>query len=233
MVGLDGQPCRCPGFLDMCRLTDWSLLFFSAAALMAANPSWKTKPIRQWTAEDARQVLEDSPWVKRAAIAILPQRSEAQMREGGKMGGGGRNAGLGPLSDIGRGATLEVRWESAGAVRAAELKAGDSGPDWDGDYYAIAVYDVPGITPLARKTLESDLKQTTLLKRDGKKGLKPARVEIVLLGKNLARMVYLFPRSPEITLADERVQFVTQIGRLYIAPSFDLTGMQFEGKLDL
>jgi hypothetical protein len=200
---------------------------------MAADPSWKTKPIRQWTAEDARQVLMDSPWVKRAAIAILPQRSEAQMREGGKMGGGGKNAGLGPLSDISRDRTLEVRWESAGAVRAAELKAGDTGPDWDGDYYAIAVYDVPGITPLAQKTLQSDLKQTTLLKRDGKKDLKPTRVEIALLGKNLARIVYLFPRSPDITLADERVQFVAQIGRLYLAQLFDLAAMQFEGKLDL
>ena len=200
---------------------------------MAADPSWKTKPIRQWTAEDARQVLGDSPWVKHASIAILPQRSEAQMREGGKMGGGGKNAGLGPLSDVGRDSTLEVRWESAGAVRAAELKAGDTGPDWDGDYYAIAVYDVPGITPLSQKTLQSDLKQTTLLKRDGKKDLKPARVEIALLGRNLARMVYLFPRSPEITLADERVQFVAQIGRLYIVQFFDLAAMQFEGKLDL
>jgi hypothetical protein len=171
--------------------------------------------------------------VKHAAIAILPQRSEAQMREGGKMGGGGKNAGLGPLSDISRGATVEVRWESARVVRAAELKAGDSGPDWEGDYYAIAVYDVPGITPLAQKTLQSDLKQTTLLKRDGKKDLKPARVEIALLGKNLARMVYLFPHSPEITLADERVQLVAQIGRLYITQFFDLATMQFEGKLDL
>ena len=210
------------------------LLLFSVVLLMAADPSWKGKTISQWSAEDAGQVLTNSPWVKRTTVAILPQRSEAQLREGGKMGGGGKRAGLGSLSESGRGETLDVRWESAAPVRAAELKAGETGaPDWEGDYYAIAVYDVPGITPVVQKSLSGELKQTTFLKRNGKKDLKPTRIDIALMGKNRARVVYFFPRSAEITLDDKRVEFVAQIGRLYVAQFFDTGEMQFQGKLEL
>jgi hypothetical protein len=37
-----------------------------------------------------------------------------------------------------------LRWESAFPVRAAESKAGETAvPAWQGDYYAIAVYNLP------------------------------------------------------------------------------------------
>jgi hypothetical protein len=127
-----------------------------------------------------------------------------------------------------------VRWESAAPVRAAELKAGETGaPDWEGDYYAIAVYDVPGITPVVQKSLSGELKQTAFLKRNGKKDLKPVRVDIALSGNKLARVVYWFPRSAGITTDDKRVDFVAQIGRLYVAQFFETGEMQFQGKLEL
>jgi hypothetical protein len=77
------------------------------------------------------------------------------------------------------------------------------------------------------------LRQTSLLKRHGKKDLKPARVDIALLGDNTARILYLFPRTAEITLDDGRVEFVSQIGRIYLGPSFTIADMTFQGKLEL
>jgi len=205
----------------------------ASAALGAADPAWKSKPIAQWTKEDAKQVTANSPWVKRTVMAILPQRSESQLRDGGKMGGGGERAGLAKVDATQR-TILAVRWESAAPLRAAEMLAGESGaPDWDGDYYAIAVYDVPGITPGAGKNLPGELRQTTFLKREGKKDIKPARVEIALLGGNYARILYLFSRDPMLREDDGRIEFVSQIGRIYVDAVFGAADMMYQGKLEL
>jgi hypothetical protein len=200
--------------------------------LPSADAPWIRAPISQWKAEDARQVLTNSPWVRAATIALLPERGESQLREGGKMGGGGKRAGM--AINEGQHQVVMVRWESAAAVRAAEVLAAENGsPDWDGDYYAIALYDVPGITPALQRTLRAELKQAAFLKRDGKKDVKPDRVEISLMGGNTARLLYLFPRSAGISADDKAIQFVSQIGRIYVSQSFDVTQMQLQGKLQL
>jgi len=229
----------------MCRLTKYSLLPFFVVLLMATDASWKAKPISQWNVDEANQVLYNSPWVKTAVVTLLPQRSEAQMRDGGRMGmsqGAGLGA-LGPSVFTGLGGgrhlvtkppkrqTLLVRWESAPAVRSAELKAGDErAPAWDGDYYAIAIYDVPGLED--QKTLPVELKKAAFLKLDGRKDLRPARVDLLFDEKG-ATVVYLFPRSEEITAADKRIELVAQIGRMFVAQLFSTGEMQFQGKLEL
>ena len=183
-------------------------------------------------AEDGSQALLDSPWVKHASVSILPERGEGQLRDGGKMGGGGKRAGLAKVKTPP--GTLDVRWESAAPIRTAESKAADTpGPRWDGDYYAIAVYGVPGITPGNERGLRSELKQSSFLRRRGKKDLKPARVDVAVLADHSARILYLFPRSAAITPEDRRVEFVSQIGRFVVAPWFNLADMTYQGKLEL
>ena len=234
----------------MRRLSRSTLLLIFAALLLAADPPWKSKTISQWGAVDASQVLANSPWVKLVTPAILPQPSEAQLRDGGRMGGGKGTGfegidqsiltGIGgnkqperAIASTKRGA-LTVRWESALPVRTAELKAREAGaPDWDGDFYAIAIYDVPGLSGSDMTRIGGDLKRTAFLKREGKKDLRPARVEVVPLGNAMARVVYLFPRSEAITVEDKFVEFVAQIGRIYLAPTFSTGEMQFQGKLEL
>ena len=46
-------------------------------------------------------------------------------------------------------------------------------------------------------------------------------------------VVYLFPLSAEITKKDRRIQFEAQIGRIVLAQNFDLSEMEFSGKLEL
>lgn len=177
-------------------------------------------------------VLVDSPWVKQALVALLPVRGEAQLREGGRLGGGGKRAGLGKVKTPP--GTLEVRWESATPIRAAELRTGETSTShWDGDYYAIAIYRVPGITAANEKALRSELMQTSRLRRSGKKDLRPARVDIELLGDNNARILYLFSRTAAITPEDRQVEFVSQIGRMAVSPVFTIADMIFQGKLEL
>src|ERR1700689_3355738 len=57
-----------------------------ALLLLAADPAWKTKATRDWTEEDAKQILTDSPWTLNFRAAVMPLESENARREGGNMG---------------------------------------------------------------------------------------------------------------------------------------------------
>jgi hypothetical protein len=70
------------------------------------------------------------------------------------------------------------------------------------------------------------------LKREGKKDARPVRVE-VFQTENGVVVVYLFPLSAEISKKDQRIQFEAHIGRIVFAQTFELSEMEFMGKLEL
>jgi hypothetical protein len=197
--------------------------------------------------DDAKQVLTDSPWVKQVTPQNVRDLSPDERREGGNMeasiGKGVGIAGLGVLGSRRQAEAIArahykptpnavvVRWETALPVRAAEQKAGETDvPTVDGEHYAIVVYDIP--TP-KRWNLENELKGIAYLKRDSKKNLKPSRVEILRNADGTATIVYLFPRSIEITKKDGGLEFVAQIGRLFVSQFFYTWEMQLQGQLEL
>ena len=129
--------------------------------------------------------------------------------------------------------SFEVRWESGLPVRAAEVLAKeDDPPAWEGEMYAIAVYDVPGLD-VDDKGAPAELKRGALLLRDGKKELRPAQVDLLPQEGDLTTVVYLFPRSAKISLEDQRIEFDAQFGRLLVREYFYPKQMQFQGKLEL
>jgi hypothetical protein len=232
----------------MHELSKAPLLIIFAALLTASGPSWWTKPLLEWNETDAKQILSSSPWVRIATPVELPPRNEAEVRSSGLMGSG-QSVGMdafnpSALTGIGGGQStrrrakpkaleVEVRWESALPVRAAELKSREEIlPEWDGPMYAIAVYDVPGLDGNP-KALTKWLSKEAYLKRDGKKDLKPARVNLLAQDGGLTTIVYLFPRSEEITADDKRVEFSAVFGRLFVAQYFYPAQMQFQGRLEL
>lgn len=228
-----------------------------AAHLTAADPAWKTKSPAQWTDDDARQVLARSPWSKVVTAVVTRRLTEEQLREAGQMGQprGAGNEGVdpkgsgpkvspnvfsGPGGDD-RGSrsaaqpiALKVRWESALPIQVAEMKAHESElPTLEGEGYRIAVYGVPGSGFKGEpEKLGEPLKNQAALKRDGKKDVKPIRVEVFQREDGLV-IVYLFPLSAEITARDARVQFDARIGRIVLTQDFDLSEMEFMGKLEL
>ena len=229
----------------------------AAAPLFAADPVWQSKPAAQWTEDDARQILTESPWVKETRATITRRLTEDQLREGGQMGQptGVGNEGVDPkgsgpkvspnifsgaggadrsLRSLPQGITLRLRWESALPVQLAELKSHEGDPPTlAGDGYRIAVYGIPG--PDFKedpKRLGEPLKNLAALKRQGKKDVKPISVE-VFRGEDGLVAVYLFPLSAEITKKDGQVQFEAQIGRIVVVQNFVLGQMEFMGKLEL
>lgn len=222
---------------------------FSVALLMAAEPSWKTKQIDKWSDDDAKLLLAKSPWVQKATPGLLPKQSEAARRQGGKMGGS-QGIGIDALTAAtvfgssgarpnthGRRPSLlnplEIRWESAAPVRAAEVKTQElDAPDFAAGMYAIAVYDVPGLD-IGQKALAADLRRDAALSREGKKDLKPSQVDLLPQENGLTTVVYLFPRTEQITLEDKRIKFTAVFDHLAVAQYFYTKEMQIQGKLEL
>ena len=224
----------------------------SALLLMAADPAWRTEAIQSWTAQDAKQVLTESPWAKTTQANINRLQTEDQRREGGNMG---EEHGVGydglakdrmpipksiiglflhapaprPLPQI----ALQVLWESAFPFRAAALKAGVSIPTLGGEGYKIAVFGIPTTDVKGDpKTLGRLLNIQAFLRRDGRKDVRASRCEVFRKdGAMLA--VYLFPLSAEITKKDGLVEFDARIGRIAVVQFFNVVEMEFQGKLEL
>jgi hypothetical protein len=222
------------------------LLAFAPVVLLSGDdPSWKEKAIPQWDDQDAQQILADSPWVKCVQPERVRDLSEFERRDSGDWEAGLKpGVGLaalfnpeleGVIMQLYRAqmtpGKVTVRWESALPIRAAEMKAGGaSAAVWDGNYYAVAVHDIP-IT--WRWNLANELKDIAFLKRDKKKDVKPLRVELFHQQNQLATVVYVFPRSAEITPKDSHVRFVAQIGRLWVSQFFFPDEMEFQGQPEL
>jgi len=233
------------------------LIALAAVQLTAGDPEWRTKPADQWSEEDAKQVLSVSPWVKVVGASLAARKTEDELREGGQMGqpkGIGYegvdkdNRGLKPSLNIFtpekpsersprsmvQPLTVKLRWESALPVRLAELKAREiEPPTLDGDGYSIAVYGVPGVYFKGDpKRLGDPLKELAFLKREGKKDVKPVSAEVFQREDGLV-VVYRFPSSAEISKRDVWVRFEAHIGRVVVDQTFDLSQMDFLGKLEL
>jgi len=233
-----------------------SCVILAAALLMAADPAWKSKPTADWTEEDAKQILAASPWAKQTKAVITRRIGEDQLRAAGQMGQrrGVGNEGVGPKSSgpkmpsslfTGSGGddgnarslpqpiALQLRWETALPVQLAELKSHAVEPPTESDGYRIAIYGVPGVDFKGDpKQLGEPLKNLAALKRGGKKDVKPVKVEVFQAESGMV-VVYLFPLSAEITRQDGHIQFEAQIGRIVVAQNFDLSEMEFMGKLEL
>jgi hypothetical protein len=214
----------------------------------AADPSWRTKPIAEWDENDAKLLLTDSPWVKNATPERVRDMSPSERRDSGNWDDNvGKGVGLEGIGLYGsrRAAeaiarahaapaqdAVQVRWESALPTHVAEQRAGETdAPVLTADGYAIAVY---GIALPNHRNLAHELKGLAVLKRYQKKDSKPTRVEILHKeDEDSATVVYLFPRSLEITKADGGLDFIAQIGRLVVSQYFYTDEMQFDGKLQV
>ncbi len=231
------------------------LVAASGAAMTAGAQVWKDKLIAEWTVEEARQVLTESPWVK--TVTPTPDGSGrlGQQRVGmtpggigiggvgiglpgmgrrGGMGGAGRGSNDGGSPDPGQMPTLTLRWVSALPVSSAQLIARElNAPVVDEDHYAVAVYGVPGgMVRGDPNNLGAELKNRAAIKREGKKDMKPSSVEVLIHDEGPV-ILYLFPRSNEITRKDKQIEFDAEVGRLKFTQDFFPDEMVYQGRLEL
>ena len=214
---------------------------------------WKDKLIAEWTVEEARQVLTESPWAKTVTPTPDGSGKLGQSRAGvaqpgigiggigiglpgmGRhgMGGAGRGSNDGGSPDSGQMPALTLRWVSALPMSSAQLIAHElNAPAVDEDHYAIAVYGLPsGMIKGDPNNLGAELKNRATIKREGKKDMKPSSVEVLMHDEGPV-ILYLFPRSNEITRKD-KVEFDAEVGQLKFTQDFLPDEMVYQDKLEL
>jgi len=205
--------------------------------------------VEQWDNEDAKQILADSPWVGHATLQPIRDRSPAERRDSGDWdAGAGEGLGLEALLEILSGGSrmdeavarahykpspgkVEIRWESALPVRAAESKLGQPPASaLHTGWYALTLYNVPHPE---NHWGPGKLRGLAYFKRADKPDFKPSQVEIAQHEDGKATVTYLFSRSEEITRRDGSIIFVAQIDRLFIAQIFYPGTMLIAGRLEL
>jgi hypothetical protein len=207
----------------------------------AVDEAWKTKRVADWTDQETKQVLTASPW----AVMVLPSIKKEEKRKSGNgmgvgMPGMGRRRVNDPAPDPNNGAAtnsdvpqLTLRWESALPIREAELKARETNaPVVDEDKYAIAVYGIPSHFTKDPQSAGDRLKGQASIKREGQKDLKPSHVDVIQRDDGLV-IVFLFPRTREITAKDSQLEFNALIGQYQITQSFHVDEMIYHDKLEL
>jgi len=61
-----------------------ALIFIVAGLVYAANDAWKTKPYEQWDQNDLKEILTNSPWVKRTTVMASWDKGEMAQPAGGQ-----------------------------------------------------------------------------------------------------------------------------------------------------
>jgi hypothetical protein len=209
-------------------------------AFYPADEAWKTKRVADWTEQETKEVLTNSPWavVTTPTVKKEEKRSHASMPVG--IPGMPRHRNTDPSQDANNGPTpeesapsLRLRWESALPIREAELKAREiSAPAVEEQYYGIAVYGLPNHFVKDAQHAGDRLKGQAAIKREGQKDLKPAHVDVIMRDDGVV-VVFLFPRTKEITVKDSRIEFDALIGAYQISQSFRLDEMMYQGKMEL
>jgi hypothetical protein len=245
-------------FMNRIILLCLGALIVATTAL--AEDFWVKKEYMQWSDEEVKKILTDSPWAKditvSAPMAALgrggPRASVSDSDDaensggGGRRGRGGRGGGGGFGADgggAGREAllTLTISWRSAQPLRKAivrsRLGTGAAVPPEaeqlirnDEQNYVIVVTGVPAGMA---GTLQNPalLDKSTI--RAGKKSPVAARGMDVQPHTQSVDLIYVFPKTQPIVTDDREVEVVLKLGQIEAKKKFNLKEMVYNGKLEL
>jgi hypothetical protein len=234
------------------------LLFLCLAGLLIAGAAlaedfWTSKEYMQWTDEEVKKVMTNSPWAKditvtvpAAAVGRGGQRAEGPAPadvEGGGGGGRGRRGSGGGGESAGpseasialtisfrsalpvRKALVRSRLGSAAAVppEAAQLISKEP------EEYVVVVTGLPAA--MARLVDPAFTDKSTL--RAGKKPPMAAKAMDVQRRTQSVDVFYTFPRTPIISADDKEVEVDLRIGPIEAKKKFNLKDMVYNGKLEL
>lgn len=203
---------------------DFVISLVLPGVLLCSNLPW-TKDYTAWTAEDARRVLEDSPWAQRASASFentdvpeappaapLPGPAQAGMAgsrgvtDGRWDGGIGRNnrGGVPSLSVI-------VRWDSALPVRQALARTQGETAYAREQFQKDYIVTVIGLVPAGRYRAAGHLETQS---RSGESnGVDPQDPEEMLEG--LMSTSKLMPRG-KASIAAEDVKLDAATGAIHV-----------------
>ena len=229
----------------MRRVVSAGALCVYAAAGLAAAGVWDTKPFTDWTDKETQLVLTDSPWAGKGSLT--------NARAGG-------NAGQVPDWKITvtwrtalpiRQALVRQQIGQGGKV-APEQQAMLTAVE---PHYIVAVEGLPGMFAGSIQAVGAQ----TQLEREGKSPIAPTQGVAQMFDKSgkpieqlpaptaaargggrgfggfggdgsTATLIFGFPKSDPITVADKDVEFSTTIGAYHLKRKFHLKDMVVNGE---
>jgi len=233
-----------------------------AARTLWAGQFWEEKPFLEWTREEARRLLIESPWAARFPIRLdwqkRPQKGTITWKDLGIPGSGletgnsPRNlpvespvGGLGaPKSPYPHEATVILRWMSATPLRQAEaierFGPGEARShtasqlvDKEPEHYILELVGLPAIVAhRGTAALEAELAQTTTLVTRTGRQIPLETVQAEIRGLYLA-VIFRFRRDEPIRLEDRWVECSGRAELFEFRRRFELRSMIFRGRLDL
>jgi hypothetical protein len=221
--------------------------FMICCAFGASQDFWDRKDAKDWTPEEVKELLSQSPWAKPANISFFNNSPGGDYGlAGGRAGAGlsGQRVGGRQRSAAGTGKAPDtvsnpgtfravVRWETARPVQVAEKsRAGED----DSAFYILSLNgDLPDFarpndeeSSEARQQRVEMLRESTRLDRKGGSPIYLERLESGATGS-----LFYFSRLDPITPANKEITFNTKMGPLEIKVKFPLKDMMYKGKLEL
>ena len=183
---------------------------------------WEAKQSPEWTADEVRRMLTDSPW---ARAAVVRDAGVAHLY------GGAQQWARVPKKT--KPWNVTVRWDSAAPIQAAVQSPGEEFER----YYVISLVGDTRVTgQLVNDRQLADklqiLRGSTTLEPANANALQPEKVEEVSHESQRALRFY-FPRRRMIVLEAGHLYFATTIGRFDVMAKFDVQDMLYHGKLAL
>lgn len=229
-------------------LLGFATLFFAGVTL--GEDFWVKKDYTQWSAEEVKKIMTDSPWAKDVAASVpsnlLPRRpAAASSADAQNTSGRGARASRERPESVDNTppdavVSLSVSWRSALPLRKAIVKtrmgASSEVPEEakqllakDQDDYIIAVSGVPA--NLA-KLIQGENANHSALKVGKRAPLMPKSVDFQTKTQSID-IFFAFPKSTPIMLDDKEVEFDIVLGPINAKRKFTLKDMVYNGKLEL
>jgi len=237
-------------------------VFLGLAGLLIAGIAlgedfWVKKEYTQWTEEEVKKVMTNSPWAKDVTVSAPagslgpgqrgPQNSNIDVESGagGGRGRGGRGGARGGEAEGGGAGdvllSLNMSWRSALPLRKAIVKSRLGGSTEvpseaqqmlakEQEEYVIVVSGVPARN--ARQIQDPARLNRSTLKAGKKAPITPKAVDFQARTQTVD-VFFIFPKTDPITLEDKEVELDLKLGAMEAKRKFNLKDMVYNGKLEL
>jgi hypothetical protein len=226
------------------------------AGIALGEDFWVKKEYTQWTEEEVKKVLTNSPWAKDVTVSAPPgslgpgQRGlgnsnvDVESGAGGGRGRGGRGARGGEAEAGGPGdvlLSLNMSWRSALPLRKAIVKSRLGGSTEvpaeaqqmltkEQEEYVVVVSGVPA--RIARQLQDPTRLNRSTLKAGKKAPVTPKAIDFQARTQTVD-VFFIFPKVDPITLEDKEVELDLKLGAMEAKRKFNLKEMVYNGKLEL
>ena len=245
------------------RLLQAATIWPAFHALAAARKEfWENKDAAEWSAEEKRILLGQSPWAREGIVRFEVERKRATGPYEGVAGPGGNIPGANPgatpgtiasvpigeppppvpSTDTGQSVQFRVlaRWESAKPVR---LAGGPELPEGTARFYAIRLQGMPLLPPPKGREGGSVLnpnqgmleaiQQNSRIERKDKIAISCAHL-LTGSGESATELLLFFERGADpITVGEKAVTLESRFGPFHLSVKFPLKDMMYKGALAL